>query len=260
VNPVSNAHHSLGDSALSNFDLDPSDLPALRDLVRFGVMADDQLARRYADSPDRPDVSTRLLHLKEAGIVQRWWESLEGARIYSPTRLARLIAAIPNLRPRTTYVTHLAHDVAVVDLADYLVGQDVNSRWFTEDEVRGYLDQLAPSPRRLRGDTRHRPDGLLVAGDGRIAIELEHSDKYQARYARISAWFVREWRIDRVRWYVDNPRILQRLREVNQRHGFDRDMHIELHEFPPTVRLRQRQGRFESSPSPLVVVAPPHHR
>jgi hypothetical protein len=229
--------------ALRNADVDPHDLPALRDLVRFGVMADDQLARRYANPSD---ALTRLHHLKQAGLVQRWWESLEGARIYSPTRLARLIAGIHNLRPRTTHVTHLAHDVALVDLADYLIAQNIGPRWFTEDEVRGYLDQIAPAPRRLRGDTRHRPDGLLVANDGRIAIELEHSDKYHARYARISAWFVREWRIDRVRWYVDNPRILQRLREVNLQHGFDRDMHIELREFPPTVRLRQRQSRYEA--------------
>ena len=223
-------------------EVGPGDLPALRDLVRFGVMADDQLARRYVD----PNLAqARLLQLKEAGIVQRWWESLEGAHVYSPTRLARLIAAVPNVRARTTYVGHLAHDVALVDLADYLLAQDAQQRWFTEDEVRGYLDQIAPSPHRLRGDIRHRPDGLLVSGDVRIAIELEHSDKYQARYARISGWFVREWRVDRVRWYVDTPRILQRLREVNERHGFDRDMRIELEEFPPTVRIRRRQGRYE---------------
>jgi hypothetical protein len=224
-------------------DVDPRDIEALRDLVRFGVMADDQLARRYAPAAD---VFTRLPHLKETGIVHRWWESLEGARIYSPTRLARLIARVPNLRPRTTHVTHLAHDVALVDLADYLISQDPSSCWFAEDEVRGYLDQIAPTPRRPRGDTRHRPDGLLVANGGRIAIELEHSDKYQTRYARISAWFVREWRIDRVRWYVDNPRTLERLRDVNQRHGFDRDMKIELEPLPPSVRVRQRQSRFEA--------------
>lgn len=227
---------------LNHPDVDQRDLPALRDLVRFGVMADDQLARRYGDTEL---ALARLPHLKEAGIVNRWWESLEGSRIYSPTRLARLIAPVPDLHPRSTYVGQLAHDVALVDLADYLVDLHPADHWYAEDQVRGFLDQIAPSPRRLRGDTRHRPDALLVTRDARIAIELEHSDKYQARYARISAWFVREWRVDRVRWYVDQPRILQRLREVNERHGFDRDMRIELQEFPPTVRLRQRRGRYE---------------
>jgi len=224
-------------------EVDPVDLPALRDLVRFGVMADDQLARRY---PDPALAFTRLPQLKEAGVVDRWWVSLEGNRVYSPTRLTRVITRVPNLHPRTTYVTHLAHDVAVVDLADYLVAQQSDLRWLTEDEVRGFLDQIAPAPGRMRGDARHRPDGLIVENNKvRTAIELEHSEKYRERYALISTWFIKEWRVDRVRWYVDDPHILHTLRDVNQQHGFDRDMRIELMEFPPGVRVRQRPGRYE---------------
>jgi hypothetical protein len=246
VKHAANADHSVRNPrplTVSHPDVDPRDLPALRDLVRFGVMSDDQLARRYSDLEFG---LARLLHLKEAGIVLRWWESLEGARVYSPTRLARLIAAVRGLRPRVTQATHLAHDVALVDLADHLLAHQTSERWLTEDEVGAYLDQIAPPPAHTRGDTRHRPDGLLLTGDARIAVELEHSDKYAKRYTRISAWFVREWRVDRVRWYIDRPRILQRLREVNERHGFDRDMRIELQEFPPSVRIRQRQGRYEA--------------
>jgi hypothetical protein len=233
---------SLTSTSHSHLDLDPLDLPALRDLVRFGVMADDQLARRYADSAF---AYARLDQLKTAGVIERWWASLEGARVYSPTRLARHIAAMPNLHPRGTPVAHLAHDVAVVDLADYLVAQEPALRWVAEDELRGFLDQIAPSPRRLRSDTRHRPDGLIVIGDDRIAIELEHTAKYRGRYEQISAWFVREWRVDRVRWYIDDPRILRRLHEVNAQHGFDHDMRIELQEFPPGVHVRERPGRYE---------------
>jgi hypothetical protein len=222
--------------------LDPLDRPALRDLVRFGVMADDQLARRY---PDPTLAFARLPQLKEAGIVYLWSESLEGARVYSPTRLARLATAVPGLHPRTTYASHLAHDVALVDLADYLVADQPGLRWLTEDEVRAFLDQVAPPPRRMRGDTRHQPDGLVVFDNVRTAIELEHSEKDRRRYASICAWFVKEWRVDRVRWYIDHPRTLRTLREVNEQHGFDRDMGIELVEFPPGVRVRQRPGRYE---------------
>ena len=223
-------------------DVNPLDLPALRDLVRFGVMADDQLARRY---PDPALGFARLAQLKGAGVVERWWMPLEGARVYSPTRLTQLIAGVTGLRPRPMNLNHLAHDVAVVDLADFLVAQYADLRWLTEKEVRGYLDQIAPSPRRMRGDTRHRPDGLIVHDNLRTAIELEHSEKYRDRYASISAWFVREWRVDRVRWYIDDPHILHTLREVNEQHGFDRDMGIELMEFPPGVRVRQRPGPYE---------------
>jgi hypothetical protein len=165
--------------------------------------------------------------------------------VYSPTRLARLIARLPGLHPRTAHASHLAHDVALVDLADQLTTHHPRLRFLAEDEVRGFLDQVAPPPRRFAGDPHHRPDGLLLEGDLRIAIELEHSPKYSGRYARISAWYVREWRVHRVRWYIDQPRILQRLREVNEQHGFDRDMRIELQPFPPGVRIRQRRDRYE---------------
>jgi hypothetical protein len=229
--------------ALVQGDVDARDLPALRDLVRFGVMADDQIARRYVD----PTLTgARLDHLKHAGIVDCWSEVLEGAPVYSPTRRAARIVAIPGLHVHERSSAHLAHDIGVVDLADYLIAQNPGDRWIAEYEIRGFLDGVAPSPRRLRGDTRHRPDGLLVTGDRRIAIELERTDKRQTRYTQISGWFVREWRVDCVRWYVEQPRILQRLREVNARHGFDRDMAIELQPFPAAVRIRQRQGKYRA--------------
>ena len=217
------------------------DLPALRDLVRFGVMADDQLVRRY---PDPEFGMARVHQLWDAGIIDLWLDALEGASVYSPTRLAQRLVDVPNVAPRRPRRAHLAHDVAVVDLADYLVGHEQGSSWIAEDELRNFLMQIAPEPLRLWRDTRHRPDGLLVTPEHRIGIELEHTDKYHKRYADISGWFVREWRIDRVRWYIDNPRIFQHLREAYELHSYDRDMHIELAEFPPGVHLRTRPGQF----------------
>jgi hypothetical protein len=227
---------------LKRRDLDPSDLAALRDLVRFGVMADDQIARRY---PEPALAYRRLPWLKDGGIVFRWRESLEGSRCYSPTGLGRHLADVSSVVSLTTSESHLPHDVAVVDLADVLVANDPGVRWLTEREVRPFLDQIGPSPRTLPGDIRHRPDGLLLSPTERIAVELEHSDKFEYRYLRISRWFAREWRLDRVRWYVDNSTIVTRLREVNAQHGFDRDIQIEVDPFPPGVRLRHRLGRFD---------------
>lgn len=221
---------------------DAGDLEALRDLIRFGVMADDQIARRYRD---HASASIRLPQLKEGGIIFRWREPLEGSRVYSPTSLCQHIVNLGNLDRRKTSPAHLAHDIAVVDLADFLVANDAAVQWRTEREVRHFLDQIAPPPQRLPGERPHRPDGLLVSRDRRVAIELEHSDKYEQRYIRISNWFVREWRLDSVRWYVDNPRIVTRLRQVNAEHGFDRDMQIEVEPFPPGVAIRKRLGLYE---------------
>jgi hypothetical protein len=226
---------------LTHPELQAVDKSALSDLVRFGIMADDQLARRYADPTS---AFARLLQLNESGIVRLCSETLEGADVYEPTRLAAILSEIPTTRLRRINRNHVSHDIGVVDLADYLLAHDPTVRWVTESELRLFLDQIAPSPRRLRGDTRHRPDGLLLSNTKRIGIELEHSDKYQKRYRDISDWFVREWRVDSVRWYVDNPRIRERLRLVNSQHGFDRDMQVEIEEFPPGVRLRQPPGRY----------------
>lgn len=223
-------------------NVDAGDLAALRDLVRFGVMADDQIARRYADPASAP---LRLVELKADGIISLWWEPLEGARVYSPTRLAQVVVGLRDLRPRAVYPAHLAHDVAVVDLADWLLAQGHDLEFITESEVRGYLDRVARPRARLPGDSRHRPDGLLISGGERIGIELEHSNKSPARYTTISDWFVREWRVDRVRWYIDNPKIPKRLRDVNSVHGYDHDMKIEIEPFPPGVRLRRMRGRYE---------------
>jgi hypothetical protein len=223
-------------------DLDAGDLPALRDLVRFGVMADDQIARRFADPAHAFD---RLVQLKDGGIVFRWREPLERSRVYSPTRLARYILRVPGLHPHTTSLSHLAHDVAVVDLADTLLEKQPGDQWITEDEIRSFLDQVGLPPRRLPGEPLHRPDGLLLTGGARVGIELEHSDKYEMRYIRISKWFVREWRLDRVRWYVDHPRIAERLRQINVQHGFDRDIQVEIETFPRGVALRKRLGRYD---------------
>jgi hypothetical protein len=227
---------------LTRRDLEAGDLAALRDLVRFGVMADDQIARRYAD----PSVAlARLPLLKDGGVVFRWRQPLEAARLYSPTGLGRFLARVTGVARRETSERHLAHDVALVDLADFLLASDASLAWRTEREVRPFLDKIARSPRLLPGERPHRPDGLLLCQSERIGIELEHSDKYEQRYIRISSWFVREWRLHRVRWYVDNPRIIARLRQVNAQHGFDRDMQIEIEPFPPGVALRTRPGRFD---------------
>jgi hypothetical protein len=238
---ASQRHFEVAAASVSLGEFDRLDLPALRDLVRFGVMAEDQLARRYADEALG---LSRLPQLKESGIVDVWVESLEGARLYSPTRRAFRIVGHSGVSPRKPRRTHASHDVAVVDLADYLVANEPGSRWVAEDELRSFLKQVAPEPLRLWRDIRHRPDGLLVTPEHRIGIELEHTDKYHKRYTDISAWFVREWRIDRVRWYIDNPRVFQHLREVYELHAYDREMHIDLLEFPPGVRLRARPRQF----------------
>jgi|SRR5579864_1505477 len=216
--------------------VDPWDLPALRDLVRFIVMTHDQLARRYANVARG---LARVKELERAGFIQYWCD-LAGARVYVPTKRTRRVARVLGAQRRRPNPNHLVHDIGLVDLADALTREHSGSRFLAESEVRAFLDRVAPPPRRMPGDTRHPADGLLVDADGRTAIELELHAKAMSRYTQISAWFIREARVDRVRWYIDGPRIRERLREVNAQHGFDRDMQIELLPLPPGMRIRKR--------------------
>jgi hypothetical protein len=228
---------------LNRADLKHDDFEALIDLVRFGVMAEDQIARRYRDAQVG---SYRLRRLKTGGLVSEWGDTLEGCSVFSPTPLARHVTSLRGLHPHQTLRSHLAHDVAVVDLADYLLDRDPSHKWITEDELRGFLDSIAPPPRRMPGDSRHQPDGLLLVQHERIGVELERTNKAAERYHDISRWFVCETRIHRVRWYVDSPAIVERLRRVNALHGFDCDMEISIDPLPPEVRIRQMPGKFRT--------------
>ena len=222
-------------------DLSAADRVVLRELVRFGVLAADQIARRYGD-PSLAASRVPLLH--EGRVILKWRDTLDGVRVYSPTSLGKHLADV-EVDPLKTNERHLAHDVAVVDLADYLVAHNPDLEWRTERELRPVLDSIGPPPPCMPGQHRHRPDGLLLGRGERVAIELEHSDKFEQRYTQISRWFATEYRLDRVRWYVDQPRIVRRLREVNDQHGFARDIAVEIEPFPPGVVVRKRPDRFE---------------
>jgi hypothetical protein len=220
-------------------DLHPIDILVLRDLVRFGVLADDQIQRRYGDTASSTD---RLPLLETAGLVNKpRGDVVQGAVIYTASRYGTAVARC-GLGWRIPLEGHLAHDIAVVDLADYLLDQEPAADWKTEREVGRVLRAIGPAMRArgLPKERRHTPDGLLLSGGKRLAIELEHSDKGEQRYVGICRWFARELRLDGVRWYVDNPKIIARIAKANRQHGFDRDIDVTVEPFPPGVFVRSQ--------------------
>jgi hypothetical protein len=217
-------------------DLHPLDILVLRDLVRFGVLADDQIERRYRDFSL---AQARLELLISGGFVEQWSPLIQRTTVYSATGVGAHTARC-GLRPTRPSLEHLRHDIAVVDLADYLLAQDPEADWRTEREVGRVLrggDRLTRG-RGLPKGFGHRPDGLLIADGKRLAIELEHRDKGDLRYARICRWFALNVRIDGVRWYVDDDKIIARLRRVNAQHGFAQDVDFTYAPFPPGVAVR----------------------
>jgi hypothetical protein len=220
-------------------DLHSLDILVLRDLVRFGVLANDQIERRYGDSGSSTD---RLALFERGGLVNKpRADVVQGAVIYTASRYGTIVARC-GLGWRMPREGHLAHDIAVVDLADYLLAQEPQADWKTEREIGRVLRAIGPAMRGrgLSKERRHTPDGLLLTDGKRLAIELEHSDKGEQRYIGICRWFALELRLDGVRWYVDNPKIIARIQKANHEHGFDRDIDVTIEPFPAGVVVRSQ--------------------
>lgn len=219
--------------------LTPADVSVLRRTVRFGCAADYQTLRYYS-SP--ATARRRLAQMRRDGLLERREEALVGAIIYQPTQ-AGVRAARCGLHYAAPRPGHLAHDVALADLADYLERTEPHARWFTEREIPRLLLEAANGVKVPRPFRNHTPDGILLLDGRRIAVELEHSLKSEGAYTDICRWFAQEVRIDAIRWYVDNPRIVKLVRRVNQQHALDNDIEVKFFDFPPGVVVRRPASR-----------------
>lgn len=231
--------------------LNQLDRRVLRDLVRFGVLTRDQIARRLTPhdsattSLEPSSVADRLAFLLAGRWIELWHDASDLQRvspdIYSATPRGASVTKT-GLRRILPSAHHLAHDVTLVDLADYVVAHEPLAEWRTEREASSFLRGSVRSSRELgfvipgRG---HKPDGLLLLDGKCLAVELEHSDKGDQRYASICRWFATNLRIDGVRWYVDDDRIIARLRRVSAQHGFSDDVDFTYAPFPPGVVMRR---------------------
>ena len=216
-------------------DLDPRDFFVLLEVIRYGVMAADQIKRRYATMKVG---AVRLKGLVTNGLIYRRPEQLDGSPTYSVTEFGFNLARW-GLNRRKTNPGHVAHDVALVDLADYLEEHEPGATWRAESQISAVLAQAADGAAIAPPERRHKPDGLLLVGGKLIAIELEHTPKSEWEYAQICRWFAAEPRIHGVRWYVDNTRTDALVRKVNSQHGFERDIPVTQLWLPHGVVVRR---------------------
>jgi hypothetical protein len=217
-------------------DFGVSDITVLHDLVRFGVLANDQIERRYVDASV---AAAKLLWLVETGLAETWPPLIENTVLYSATAAGAILSSC-RLRPTRPSLQHLRHDVAVVDLADYILEHEPHADFRSEREaarvLRGGSARTSYWGPRTYG---HKPDGLVLAGGKRFAIELEHTEKSELRYAEICRWFALSVRVDGIRWYVDDPKTMERIRRINEQHGYAQDVDVTYAPFPPGVVVRR---------------------
>ena len=78
---------------ISKRDLRPLDLEVVRDVVRFGVLATDQVERRYGDAAL---AAVRLPILLSGQFISLWPNVIQGTSVYSATAYG----ARPGCTPR----------------------------------------------------------------------------------------------------------------------------------------------------------------
>lgn len=217
-------------------DLDPRDALVMWDLIRFGALADYQVDRRYGGS----DITrARLTYMLEQGLVTGSTNRLQDITVYEPTERGYFLCRF-GLKRRKVRDWHTAHDIAVVDLADYLQSQYPTGTVRAENQIFRELDCAVEFQKIARPDIKRTPDGLLVVDGKRIGIELEHSIKSTSSYEKICRWYALEVRVHQIWWFTDDPAIEARIRQVNQDFDYAEDTHVRYEPFPPGVVIRPR--------------------
>jgi hypothetical protein len=209
------------------FQLTERDMRILCDLVRFGPLRTVQLTERHAfRSVDA--ARARLRKLKARGLLEGY-----ALDTYLPTPRGTRYTGL-RLQPPGKPGPHLPHNMAVADLAVWLLNEERGARFVTERELRAGFGL----PASMRG---HWPDGKLVLASGKEhAIELELHDKPADEYDRILRWFARALIFDRFRWYVQGDLIATALKNSAERHDMSDFMSIEP--VPTAVRVLSWTG------------------
>jgi hypothetical protein len=212
--------------------LTDADKFVLNEMLRFGALTFEQIARRYG-TPDRRHLP-RLAWLKDEGYVIRRPNWFSNTRFYAATHKAvrALHSAFEALIPKPNY---LPHDLTMVNLADHLLAKHPGSTWVTERELkRG----KRPEPRwGRRNHDSHRPDGVLIAEGGRIGIELELEWKNHQKYAEICRWFAAHIEFSGLKWYVGSELLLERIPRIIENHGLALDLEIGVYPIPDEVQV-----------------------
>jgi Replication-relaxation len=202
------------------------DAAILRDVGRFGALTIEQVGWRHFASV--PTAYGRLKALARSGYLElvRVWHGRPGTYVATAEGTRTADVALP---PARVAAATLAHHLAVADLAARLLAEHPGARhpgarWVTERELR--RDAMAAARERgtgrLFGGVPRVPDGVLVLPDGRrVAVEVELSAKGSARYRSVLGWYATALGFARVRWFVADRPLRDRLEALARAERLD---------------------------------------
>lgn len=208
------------------------DLAIVGEVLRWGQLTTRQIARWYFDSPRT--ATNRIGVLLDLGYL---------TTIDIPWRAPAIVTATPkgararadlSLPPRQYAPGRLLHDLTVVEVAAWLMEQDLKAGWITERELlRDELSRARDQDGRLRRGPGRRPDGVLVRASGRSeAVEVELTPKHdRTEYDRKLTWYLGQLDYRLVHWFVPSFALRERILKVA--YGLQLDDLVRVAPLPP---------------------------
>jgi len=222
------------------------DLAIIGEVLRWQQLTTRQIARWFFDS--QRTTTNRLAILLELGHLRT---------VDLPWRAPALVTATPKgararadlrLGPRRSQPGRLLHDLTVVEVAAWLLEQDLRAGWITERELlRDQLGEARDREGRLRRGPSRRPDGVLVRAAGQEeAVEIELNPKRDpTEYDRKLGWYLGQVHYKQVHWFVPSPALRERISRVAYRLRMDKLVQVAPlppgRDYPPGVLSQRRR-------------------
>jgi hypothetical protein len=184
----------------------------LRYATRYGVCTADQLTGRFFTSDSA--CWRRLRALEALGLILRrrtWWQ---GPQVVLTTPLGAQIADV-DLSPARLNLPELEHSLALVDLSEQILRSQAGSQWLTERELRRDAirrhrqDGMEARPVRIR-----TPDGVLILGSKRIAVELDLTSKRTEQYEQLLRAYAADRTVQALWWFARSAAVCDRLTKL----------------------------------------------
>src|SRR5712692_5777642 len=191
------------------------DLAILGEVLRWGQLTTRQIARWFFNSPRT--ATNRLAVLVDLGYLMTIDIPWRAPAILTATPKGARARADMSLPPRQHAPGRLLHDLTVVEVAAWLMAQDLAAGWITERELlRDELSRARDQDGRLRRGPGRRPDGVLVRASGTSeAVEVELTPKRdRTEYDHKLAWYQGQLDYQLVHWFVPSFTLRERLVRV----------------------------------------------
>src|SRR6266567_7423289 len=151
---------------LPRWQITERDLAIIGEVLGWQQLTTRQIARWFFDSPRT--ATNRIAVLMELGYLRTIDIPWRAPAIVTATPKGARARADLRLPPKQHAPGRLLHDLTVVEVAAWLMAQDLQAGWITERELlRDELSRARDQDGRLRRGPGRRPDGVLVRSSGR---------------------------------------------------------------------------------------------